>query len=56
MEAYNKLQTLMWLSVVEAGYFDDVELKAPESLSSKLEVLLLSGNVNTSLPKPLPNI
>lgn len=51
METYNKLQTLMWLSLVEAGYFANVELKAPENLSTKLEVPFLCGHVKTSLTK-----
>lgn len=54
MEAYNNLQMLMWLSLVEAGYFANVELTAPENLSTKLEVLFLSGHVKTSLTKVLP--
>lgn len=54
MEAYNKLQILMWLSLVEAGYFANIDLKAPENLSTKLEVLFLSGHVKTSLTKALP--
>lgn len=53
MEANNRLQILMWLSLVD-GYFTNVELKAPENLSTKLEVLFLSGHVKTSLAKALP--
>lgn len=46
MEFYNKLQMLLWVLLVEAGYFANIELKASENLSTKLEVIFLSG------PKP----